>query len=599
MEKGDLLRVKITDVSNEGNGIARAVSDGNSLDRVIFVQNSTLGDEVRCEITKIKRNYAIAETRQLISASPYRKPDKEVCPHLKEGCGGCNIGSLRYTKQLDLKSQRVKNALTRIGGFTLEDGGPKFEGIVPSAREDGYRNKAVFSVDGLKVGFLKPRSRDVIECPHCQILMPEILKAASGLSDFLRKYPEESKNISRFMVRVGDYGQIMAVIFGSPSSIEHMQELANFISDKCELISLYGVDVIEGNYLNKGKGASRKQSKNKSKKTRAPELIAGSKTILKSIDDMHFEVGPDAFFQVNEGQTPILYEKARGYARTSTDVIIDKDLLADRDELADKDELSDKDELAEIDSSSKYKIVDLYCGVGTIGLSRSADDNYIIGVESNKEAVLNANRNAVINSITDARYFHGVAEEVLPRLIGEGIDGFKIEEIDLVVMDPPRAGCDRALLDAIGNVLPKSIVYVSCDPATFARDAAILCEEYGYKLEKVCPVDMFPGSMNVETVAHLSKLDVDKHISVEIELDEMDLTSAESKATYAQIKEYVWNKFQLKVPTLYIAQIKRKCGIELREHYNKSKKEKQIIPQCTPEKEEAIMDALRHFKMIE
>ena len=539
MEKGDLLRVKITDVSNEGNGIARAVSDGNSLDRVIFVQNSTLGDEVRCEITKIKRNYAIAETRQLISASPYRKPDKEVCPHLKEGCGGCNIGSLRYTKQLDLKSQRVKNALTRIGGFTLEDGGPKFEGIVPSAREDGYRNKAVFSVDGLKVGFLKPRSRDVIECPHCQILMPEILKAASGLSDFLRKYPEESKNISRFMVRVGDYGQIMAVIFGSPSSIEHMQELANFISDKCELISLYGVDVIEGNYLNKGKGASRKQSKNKSKKTRAPELIAGSKTILKSIDDMHFEVGPDAFFQVNEGQTPILYEKARGYARTSTDVIIDKDLLADRDELADKDELSDKDELAEIDSSSKYKIVDLYCGVGTIGLSRSADDNYIIGVESNKEAVLNANRNAVINSITDARYFHGVAEEVLPRLIGEGIDGFKIEEIDLVVMDPPRAGCDRALLDAIGNVLPKSIVYVSCDPATFARDAAILCEEYGYKLEKVCPVDMFPGSMNVETVAHLSKLDVDKHISVEIELDEMDLTSAESKATYAQIKEYV------------------------------------------------------------
>ncbi len=599
MEKGDLLRVKITDVSNEGSGIARTSSDGNSLDRVIFVQNSTLGDEVLCEITKIKRNYAIAETRQVISFSPYRKADKEVCPHLKEGCGGCNIGSLTYTKQLDLKSERVKNALTRIGGFTLEDGGEIFEEIVPSARADEYRNKAVFSVDGLKVGFLKPRSRDVIECPHCQILMPEILKAASGLSDFLRKYPEESKNISRFMVRVGDYGQIMAVIFGSPSSIEHMQELANFISDKCELISLYGVDVIEGNYLNKGKGASRKQSKNKSKKTRAPELIAGSKTILKSIDDMHFEVGPDAFFQVNEGQTPILYEKARGYARTSTDVIIDKDLLADRDELADKDELSDKDELAEIDSSSKYKIVDLYCGVGTIGLSRSADDNYIIGVESNKEAVLNANRNAVINSITDARYFHGVAEEVLPRLIGEGIDGFKIEEIDLVVMDPPRAGCDRALLDAIGNVLPKSIVYVSCDPATFARDAAILCEEYGYKLEKVCPVDMFPGSMNVETVAHLSKLDVDKHISVEIELDEMDLTSAESKATYAQIKEYVWNKFQLKVPTLYIAQIKRKCGIELREHYNKSKKEKQIIPQCTPEKEEAIMDALRHFKMIE
>lgn len=505
MEKGDLLRVKITDVSNEGNGIARAVSDGNSLDRVIFVQNSTLGDEVRCEITKIKRNYAIAETRQVISFSPYRKADKEVCPHLKEGCGGCNIGSLTYTKQLDLKSKRVKNALTRIGGFTLEDRRPIFEEIVPSSRKDGYRNKAVFSVDGLKIGFLKPRSRDVIESPHCQIVMPEILKAASGLSDFLRKYPEESKNISRFMVRVGDYGQIMAVIFGTPSAIEHMQELANFVSDKCELISLYGVDVIDERTVDKDRKASRKASKTKIEKTKPPELIAGSKTILKSIDDMNFEVGPDAFFQVNEDQTPKLYAKAREYASASTDVIVDKDVIADNDVIADKDVLLGKDELEEVDSSSKYKIVDLYCGVGTIGLSMSANHNYIIGVESNREAVLNANRNAVINSITDARYFHGVAEEVLPRLIDEGIDGFKIEEIDLVVMDPPRAGCDRALLDAIGHVLPKSIVYVSCDPATFARDAAILCEGYGYTLERVCPVDMFPGSMNVESVAHLIK----------------------------------------------------------------------------------------------
>lgn len=610
MEKGDLLRVKITDVSNEGSGIARTSSDGNSLDRVIFVQNSTLGDEVLCEITKIKRNYAIAETRQVISFSPYRKADKEVCPHLKEGCGGCNIGSLTYTKQLDLKSERVKNALTRIGGFTLEDGGEIFEEIVPSARADEYRNKAVFSVDGLKVGFLKPRSRDVIECPHCQILMPEILKAASGLSDFLRKYPEESKNISRFMVRVGDYGQIMAVIFGSPSSIEHMQELANFISDKCELISLYGVDVIEENYLNKGKGASRKQSKNKSKKTRAPELIAGSKTILKSIDDMHFEVGPDAFFQVNEGQTPNLYAKAREYANASADIVADKDVitdkgeivdrdeLADKDELSDKDKLVDKDELPEVCSSLKYKIVDLYCGVGTIGLSMSADDNYIIGVESNKEAVLNANRNAVINSITDARYFHGVAEEVLPRLIGEGIDGFKIEEIDLVVMDPPRAGCERTLLDAIGNVLPKSIVYVSCDPATFARDASVLCNEYGYILKKVCPVDMFPGSMNVETVALLSKLNTEHHLDIEIGEDELSEIDFSKDATYGEIKKYVLDKYGLKVSSLYIAQIKRKHGLIERENYNFSKKENQRVPNCPEEKEKAIEDALEHFGMI-
>ena len=586
MEKGDLLRVKITDVSNEGNGIARAVSDGNSLDRVIFVQNSTFGDEVICEITKIKRNYAIAETRQVISFSPYRKPGKEVCPHLKEGCGGCNIGSLTYTKQLDLKSKRVKNALTRIGGFTLEDRRPIFEEIVPSSRKDGYRNKAVFSVDGLKVGFLKPKSRDVIECPHCQILMPEILKAASGLSDFLKTYPNESKNIERFMVRVGDYNQIMVVIFGRPSGIEHMQELANYISDKCELISLYGVDVIDERTVDKGRKASRKASKIKSEKTRSPKLIAGSKTILKSIDDMNFEVGPDAFFQVNEEQTPKLYAKAREYASASTDVIADKDMLAGRDELA------------EVGGSSKYNVVDLYCGVGTIGLSMSANDNYIIGVESNREAVLNANRNAVINSITDARYFHGAAEEVLPRLIDEGIDGFKVEEIDFVVMDPPRAGCDRTLLDAIGHVLPKSIVYVSCDPATFARDAAILCEEYGYKLEKVCPVDMFPGSMNVETVALLSKLNTEHHLDIEIGEDELSEIDFSKDATYGEIKKYVLDKYGLKVSSLYIAQIKRKHGLIERENYNFSKKENQRVPNCPEEKEKAIEDALEHFGMI-
>lgn len=144
---------------------------------------------------------------------------------------------------------------------------------------------------------------------------------------------------------------------------------------------------------------------------------------------------------------------------------------------------------------------------------------------------------------------------------------------------------------------PDKITYISCNPATMARDIKRY-EELGYKLQKVQPVDLFPMTHHVETVALLSKLDVDKHISVKIELDELDLTSAESKATYEQIKEYILNKFGLKVSALYIAQIKKKCGIELRENYNKSKKEKQVIPQCTPEKEEAIMDALRHFKMI-
>lgn len=525
MKKGDLLRVTITDVSNEGNGVARATPDSDSHNRVIFVKNATIGDEVLCEITKLKKNYAIAEARDIISLSPYRKPKEEVCPHIMDGCGGCNIGCLTYTKQLELKSERVKNALTRIGGFSQEEVTPVFEEIIPSSRKDRYRNKAIFSVEALKIGFLKPKSREVVECSQCQIVMPEILNAVSGLSKFLKTYPQYSDNIERFMVRAGDDGHVMAVIFGSPSEIEHMQELANFISDKCELVSLYGVNLIHDKSQSNGKRFNKNSSNHSGKSMKSPELIAGSATIQKSIDDLVFEVGPDAFFQVNEVQTSILYEKARQYAdtkemlsegerqyvgesssegeRQSESVV--KELMTEVD--SDIDVSSDSN----WDSDSKKTIVDLYCGVGTIGLSMSGNDNYIIGVESNKEAVLNANRNAVINSIVNARYFHGTAEDILPRLIADGIDDFKVEKIDLMVLDPPRAGCDKALLDAIGHVVPKRIVYVSCDPATLARDLAILCNEYGYKLRKVCPVDMFPGSMNIEVVVRLSKLDFNAH----------------------------------------------------------------------------------------
>lgn len=508
MKKGDVIKVKIIDVSNEGNGIARAASDSDSHNRVIFVKNATIGDEVLCEITKLKKNYAIAEARDIISLSPYRKPKEEVCPHIADGCGGCNIGCLTYTKQLELKGERVRNALTRIGGFSQEEIAPVFEEIIPSCRKDRYRNKAIFSVEGSKIGFLKPKSREVVECPRCQIVMPEILNAASGLSEFLKTYPQYSDNIERFMVRAGDDGQIMAVIFGSPSGIKHMQELANFISDKCELVSLYGVNRIPDKTQSNGKKFNKISSYHSGKNTKSPELIAGSATIQKSIDDLVFEVGPDAFFQVNEKQTPILFEKARQYAASKE---------TENVEVKEPEYAGDlKEGMTEVVSDTykslnhKKTIVDLYCGVGTIGLSMSANDNYVIGVESNREAVLNANRNAVINSIVNARYFHGTAEDVLPKLIGDGIADFRLEKIDAMIMDPPRAGCDRSLLDAIGHVMPKSIVYVSCDPATFARDAAILCNELGYKLERVCPVDMFPGSLNIEVVALLSKLDVIK-----------------------------------------------------------------------------------------
>ena len=297
----------------------------------------------------------------------------------------------------------------------------------------------------------------------------------------------------------------------------------------------------------------------KQHKNRA-EIIAGRHVIEDEMLGLRFEISPYSFYQVNPIQAERLYEKAVEYAGIK----------------------------------GGETVLDLYCGVGTLGLFMAkAGAGKVIGIELVKEAVLNANRNAVINGIVNAIYYTGKAEEELPRLREEG----EIEKADVVILDPPRKGCDEALLKAVVETEADRIVYISCDPATLSRDVKYLSEN-GYEYVKGTPVDMFPHTGHVETVVLLSKLDVDKHIDVEIKLDELDLTSAESKATYAQIKEYILEKFNLKVSTLYIAQIKKKCGIVLREHYNKSKKEKRVIPQCTPEKEEAIMDALRHFKMI-
>ena len=280
--------------------------------------------------------------------------------------------------------------------------------------------------------------------------------------------------------------------------------------------------------------------------------ISGKEHLEYRIFDKTFRISANDFYQVNDFQIENLYGEA-------------KKLLG-----------------------PGKKVLDLYCGSATSSIAINGDR--LVGVEINKNAIQDAKINAELSDLKDFKFIAKNAKYIDEKFI-------KKEKIDSLIVDPPRAGLDKDLIKTIGKSGLKEIIYISCNPQTLARDISRF-EKLGYKLEKIKAVDMFPQTMHVETVALLSKLDVDKHISVEIELDEMDLTSAESKATYAQIKEYVWNKFELKVSTLYIAQIKRKCGIELREHYNKSKKEKQIIPQCTPEKEEAIMDALRHFKMI-
>ena len=280
--------------------------------------------------------------------------------------------------------------------------------------------------------------------------------------------------------------------------------------------------------------------------------ISGKEHLEYRIFDKTFRISANDFYQVNDFQIENLYGEA-------------KKLLG-----------------------PGKKVLDLYCGSATSSIAINGDR--LVGVEINKNAIQDAKINAELNDLKDFKFIAKNAKYIDEKFI-------KKEKIDSLIVDPPRAGLDKDLIKSIGKSGLKEIIYISCNPQTLARDISRF-EKLGYKLEKIKGVDMFPQTMHVETVALLSKLDVDKHIDVEIKLDELDLASAESKVTYAKIKEYILEKFGLKVPTLYIAQIKKKCGIELRENYNKSKKEEQVIPQCTPEKEEAIMDALRHFKMI-
>ena len=545
MEKNQLIELTIKDQSQDGRGIASC--DG----LIVFAEGCVVGDRVSARLTKIKKRYALARVEEILEPSEYRLDD--VCPYIDE-CGGCAFGKLKYEKQVELKGRHVRDVLERIGGLQS----PELELIISMEEPFFYRNKARLAIHPKtrSVGFLGRMSHKVIDCHECRLQSEPVVAVADALRDSFDEC-EDAKKIKNLVVKTSfTSGEVMVVLAVEEKDVD-LEGFIYTVDDRINAIPSFddGFEYyLSSVALDVSDNKPSKQHKNRA------EIIAGRHVIEDGMLGLRFEISPYSFYQVNPIQAERLYEKAVEYAGIK----------------------------------GGETVLDLYCGVGTIGLFMAkAGAAKVIGIEIVKEAVLNANRNAVINGIVNAIYYTGKAEEELPRLREEG----EIEKADVVILDPPRKGCDEALLKAVMETEADRIVYISCDPATLSRDIKYLSEN-GYEYVKGTPVDMFPHTGHVETVALLSKLDVDKHIDVEIKLDELDLTSAESKATYAQIKEYILEKFDLKVSTLYIAQIKKKCGIVLREHYNKSKKEKQVIPQCTPEKEEAIMDALKHFKMI-
>ncbi|HGI3984375.1 TPA: 23S rRNA (uracil(1939)-C(5))-methyltransferase RlmD [Streptococcus agalactiae] len=543
LHKNDIIETEISDISHEGMGIAKV--DGF----VFFVENALPGEIIKMRVLKLRKRIGYGKVEEYLTTSPHRNEGLDYT-YLRTGIA--DLGHLTYEQQLLFKQKQVADNLYKIAHISDVLVEPTLGMTIPLA----YRNKAqvpVRRVDGqLETGFFRKNSHTLVSIEDYLIQEKEIDALINFTRDLLRKfdvkpYDEEQQSglIRNLVVRRGHYtGQLMLVLVTTRPKIFRIDQMIE------KLVSAFPSVVSIMQNIN-----DRNSNVIFGKEFRT---LYGSDTIEDQMLGNTYAISAQSFYQVNTEMAEKLYQKAIDFS----------------------------------DLNSEDIVIDAYSGIGTIGLSVAKQVKHVYGVEVVEKAVSDAKENATRNGITNSTYVADSAENAMAKWLKEGI------KPTVIMVDPPRKGLTESFVYSAAQTKADKITYISCNSATMARDIKLF-EELGYHLVKIQPVDLFPMTHHVETVALLSKLDVDKHIDVEIELDELDLTSAESKATYAQIKEYVWNKFELKVPTLYIAQIKRKCGIELREHYNKSKKEKQIIPQCTPEKEEAIMDALRHFKMIE
>lgn len=543
LKKNDVIEVEIVDLSHDGAGVAKAEG------LVFFVENALPTERIRMRILKVNKKIGFGKVEAYLTKSPYRNEDVDVA-YLRTGIA--DLGHLKYSEQLKFKTKKVRDSLYKIAGIADIEVAPTLDMEHPLH----YRNKAQVPVrrvnEQLETGFFRKNSHDLMPIEDFYIQDPVIDQVVLAVRDLLRRFDlkpydekEQSGLIRNIVVRRGHYsGEIMVILVTTRPKIFRIDQLIERLVAQFSAIK----SVMQNINNQPGNAILGKEFR----------VLYGQDYITDRMLENHFQIAAPAFYQVNTEMAEKLYQTAIDFAELSTEDIV----------------------------------VDAYSGIGTIGLSVAKHVKEVYGVEVIPQAVENSKKNAELNGISNAHYICDSAENAIKKWLNQGI------KPSIIMVDPPRKGLTESFIKSSVSMNPKKIVYISCNAATtMARDIK-LYQELGYKLTKVQPVDLFPMTHHVETVALLSKLDVDKHIDVEIKLDELDLTSAESKATYAQIKEYILEKFDLKVSTLYIAQIKKKCGIVLREHYNKSKKEKQAIPQCTLEKEEAIMDALKHFKMI-
>ena len=577
--KNDEFELEITDLGSTGEGIGKI--DGYTL----FVKDALIGDKVRVKVMKTKKNYGYARMLEIIKPSEYRVEPE--CPVARQ-CGGCQLQHCSYEKQLSWKEEKVANCLRRIGGVPVytEEEYRKYKNaegqqnaentaesktpiiMEPILRMDKpvhYRNKAQFPVgydkDGNPVaGFYAGRTHSIIPQTDCLIQHECNKQIVETVLEFMKKYNvtayDEKKNrgiVRHILTRVGKAtGEVMVCLVINAKKLPHSEEFVEMIKNCGINLEIKSITVnINRENTNVILGEK-------------VETLYGQSYIEDYIGDIKYRISPLSFYQVNPEQTKKLYQTALEFA----------------------------------DIKEGEVVWDLYCGIGTISLFMAREAAKVCGVEIVPQAIEDAKQNAKLNNITNAEFFVGAAEDVVPTQYEKS--GGRLRA-DVVTLDPPRKGCDEKLLDTVVKMAPSRIVYVSCDPGTLARDVKVLTDK-GYEVKRVRACDMFGGSFHVETVVLLSQLKQkpDDYINVTIELDNVDITYAETKATYDEIKKYVAeHNAGMKVSNMYISQVKRKCGIEVGKNYNLPKNEDSRQPQCPEDKESAIVEALKHFKMIQ
>ena len=589
MKKGQIAEGIVKSVEFPNKGMVYTAEG----DRVI-VKNTIPGQKVSFAVNKVRKGKAEGRLLETLEKSPLETDSP--CPHFGE-CGGCTYQSLPYEEQLKLKENQVRGLMEDAIGDACEY---EFLGIKGSPRVQQYRNKMEFSFgdaykDGpLALGMHKRGSfYDIVTVSDCQIVDEDFRKILLATLDFFTKQDvsfyhrlRHTGYLRHLLVRKAVKTEEILIDLVTTTQDWTMDEDAFHAqkrsleaqlleqTGKCPCAGSVNTDE-ESRMLAAWQECLRAlpltgsiqgilHTKNDSVadvvKNEGTDTLYGQDFFYEELLGLKFKISPFSFFQTNSLGAEVLYSTAREF------------ILGDNPDL-----LGDK------------IVYDLYSGTGTIAQMLAPISKKVVGVEIVEEAVEAAKVNAKLNNLDNCEFLAGDVLKILDEIE---------ERPDYIVLDPPRDGIHPKALEKIINYGVENMIYISCKPTSLARDLEVFLAR-GYRVEKICCVDMFPSTVHVETVVLLSKGEVDsKKIRVEFSLEDMDMSEFQDGATYTQIKDYVLEHSGLKVSNLYISQIKRKCGIEVGKNYNLPKSEDSRQPMCPPEKEKAIREAFKYFGMI-